>query len=58
MPEDKKEVVKETLVVKELLQQPVKDAVTEDGKAYTLVTIEEALTEMLISIREIKKSIA
>ena len=58
MPEDKKEVVKETLVVKELPQQPVKDAVTEEGKTYTLVTIEEALTEMLISIREIKKSIA
>jgi len=57
MPEPK-EVVKETLVVRELPQQPVKEAVTEEGKAYTLITIEEALTEILTSIREIKKSIA
>jgi len=55
MPE--KEVVKETLVVAQLPQQPIKEAITEEGKAYTLVTVEEALTEILISVREIKKSI-
>lgn len=53
-----KEVVKETLVVAQLPQQPVEEAIGEDGKAYTLVTIEKALTEILIAVREIKKSIA
>ena len=58
MPEKEKEQVKKILVVRDLPQQPVKEAVTEAGKVYTLVTAEEALTEILLTIREIKKSIA
>lgn len=49
---------KETLVVAQLPQQVVTEATTEDGKSYNLVTIEQALTEILNDIRHIKKSIA
>jgi len=57
MTEEKKPV-KETIVVAQLPQQPIKEATTEDGKAYTLVTVEEALTEILLNIRAIKSSLA
>ena len=55
---DKEEKPKEVLVVAQLPQQPAKEVIVEDGKHYVFMTIEEALTEILANIREIKKSVA
>ena len=55
---DKEEKQKEVLVVAQLPQQPAKEVIGEDGKHYVFMTIEEALTEILANIREIKKSVA
>ena len=52
----KKEKI-ESLVVAQLPNQQVRRAIY-DGEEYNLVTIEEAMTEMLRSIREIKQSVA
>jgi len=43
------------LVVTELPTQKVNKAIGEDGNEYTLVTANEALKEILESVRDIKK---
>jgi hypothetical protein len=59
MAEQKKEeVVAETLVVEQLPQISQREVTTEDNKQYHLVTKEEALTEILILVRALKKSLA
>ena len=55
---EKKIVNKEVLVVAQLPQQAVREAVMEDGKEYSILTIEEALAEILNSVRHIEKSVA
>ena len=45
---------REILVVAQLPQQPIKEATGEDGKHYSLLTVEEALKEILVTLREIK----
>lgn len=47
----------ETLVVSELPKQEVSGFVGEDGKKYTLVKMEDAITEILIKVREIHEAI-
>jgi len=53
----KDEEEKNILVVTQLPSQAVRSA-TIDEKEYNLITVEEALTEMLDSIRHIKKALA
>ena len=48
----------ETVVVKEFPTQKVNRGVGDDGKEYQLITVEEALTEILNRVREIEKSVA
>lgn len=56
MPEDKKAEEK-TLVVQELPQTPTRKVKGEDGNIYNLMTIDEAISEILEIIRELKKGI-
>ena len=44
--EDNNDIVENTLVVKELPMEPVRQ-IEEGGVVYNLITIEEALTELL-----------
>lgn len=53
MTEEKKT---DFLIVNELPQVPVKRYTGEDGTEYDLITITEALKEILKDIKEIKKS--
>jgi hypothetical protein len=46
-----------TLVVEALPQQPIRIA-EEAGKNYAFLTRDEALTEILMAVREIKRSVA
>ena len=55
MPEETK---KDIQVVLQLPQVPTKIATDNDGNEIELMTIEDAITEMLVNIRAIKKSIA
>ena len=57
MPEEKK-IEKEVVVVQELPQQAVREALSEDGKDYSLMTITEALSELINNVRIIKKAVA
>lgn len=61
MVEDKKkekeEAKRDFLVVVELPKQQVASATLADGKEYDLIPVEEALTEMLKTIRELKKGL-
>ncbi|MFW6129616.1 MAG: hypothetical protein ACOC56_00440 [Atribacterota bacterium] len=57
MAEDKKEEQRKIAVVSELPQTTVRVAEDENGERYDLITKEEAITEMLESIREIKKGL-
>jgi len=53
--ETKKETKEEdaqVLVVKELPKQDITKIIGEDGKTYELVTIEDAVTEILKKVRE------
>lgn len=56
--ENKEETKKSVLVVNNLPTQVIRSGRDDDGKEYDLMTIEEALTEILQSVREIKKSVA
>ena len=60
MPEEKevKEEAPELLVVRELPTTQVRNAEGDNGKRYDLVTIEEAVTEILKLAREIKLAVA
>lgn len=53
MTEEKKT---DFLIVNELPQVPVKRYTGEDGTEYDLITITEALKEILKDIKEIRKS--
>ena len=57
MPKEKKQEKQENdfLIVPELPQTPVRVIEGEEGKKYDLITTQEALKEILESVREIKK---
>ena len=55
LKEEKKDV--NFLVVKELPKQEIKKFTDEEGKEYEVLTIEEALTEILTKITEIHKAL-
>lgn len=56
---DKKTEKKEIglIVLKELPKQEVRKFLDEDEKEIEVKTIEEAITELLITVREIKKAL-
>lgn len=54
--EKEKESVVKTAVVVELPQQPYNQVETENGDTVKLVTISDALTEILESVREMKRA--
>ena len=61
MPKDeiKEEKTKKgILVVSELPTQQIRTLVDKDANEYEVLTIEEALTELLTHVRQIKKSVA
>ena len=61
MPKDEtkeEKIKKSVLVVSELPTQQVRNAVDKDGNEYDVLTTEEALTEILSLVRQIKKSVA
>lgn len=47
----------DTVVVTELPTQQIREVIAEDGKKITLISIDEALTEILKNTREIKKAL-
>ena len=53
MSEEKKK--KDVLVVRELPAQPVNKYLGEDGIEYDLITVEEAIKEILITVRDLNK---
>ena len=53
--EEKKE--ESIIVVNELPQQAVRVAVDDKGKEHTLLTRDEALTEILITTRKLQKTL-
>lgn len=53
---DSKTTIPEIIVVKELPQQQINEVVTEDGKVIPVLTTEEAIKEILLSIRKIAKN--
>ena len=55
MVEDKKEI--KILVVKELPQEPMRLVKGEDGSEYNLITIEEAIMNIMEDVKQIKKSV-
>lgn len=61
MPKEKEEPKKaepiepEVVVVKKLVEQPVRTFEADDGKTYTTLTVEEALTEILLNTRALRK---
>ena len=51
-------ISEETVVVEAIPSQPVRSGLSEDGKTmFNLVTRDEALTEILTLVREIKKGL-
>jgi len=46
------------LVVTQLPTQQMRVAIGEDDKEYSILTVEEALTEMLRILRKVEKSVA
>lgn len=60
MPKEeiKDEIKKRILVRDEVPKQEVRTVIDEEGNQYEVLTIEEALTEILENIRQIKKSVA
>ena len=57
MTEDKKEVQSETIVVEQIPQVAQREVESEDKKKYNLITKEEALTEILMIVRTLKKTL-
>jgi hypothetical protein len=53
--EVKAEVKRDFIVVNELPTQPVKNVIGEDGVQYEILTSNDALKEILESVRELKK---
>lgn len=59
MKEDKQEKIdKKVLVVQELPTQQLRSIKDQDGNEYDVLTMQEALTEILENTRQIKKSVA
>lgn len=56
MAEEKTKVEKKVLVLSELPQQQVREF-SDDKSEYSCVTVEEALTEILESIRDIRSKL-
>lgn len=54
---ENKEVENEIIVVEQLPQVPQKEVVDDKGKQYSLLTRDEALTEILIGIRELRRKL-
>ena len=54
MTEGKKEI--DFLIVSELPQVPVRQYTDDEGKEYTLITLTEAVKELLEGQREMKKA--
>lgn len=52
-----KEVKVDTLVVEQIPQVPQREVETDDKKKFNLITKEEALTEILMIVRELRKTI-
>jgi hypothetical protein len=50
-----KEKQEKELVVTELPSQQVRTVIGENGEAYKLITINEAIQEILESVRELKR---
>ena len=57
VPEIKKKEMP-IIVVKELPVQQVNTGITDKGEEVRLITIEDAITEMYLDIKEIKKAVA
>jgi hypothetical protein len=56
--ENEKTVSEQIVVVKELPTQQVREALSEDGKTkFTLVTEDEAISEILTRIRRMDKAL-
>lgn len=59
MPKEKEEIKKEVkpeiLVMSKLVEQPVRSFIAEDGKEYTVLTRDEAIKEILETVRELRK---
>ena len=53
----KDDKVAKTVVVSQLPQQQVNKALDENGNEFNLVTIDEALTEILETSRQLKKGL-
>ena len=54
---EKEKAEEKLLVVSELPQAPMRKVQGEDGKLYNLITKEEAILEILETVRELKKGI-
>lgn len=55
---EEKEDSAETLVVKQLPQQPAREISDEEGNSYKAMTTEEAVKELLERVRKIEKAVA
>lgn len=53
----KEEKIQKTIVVAQLPTQPVNKATDEKGNEFNLLTVDEALTEILETIRALKKGL-
>ena len=58
MTKDETKVEKGILVVSELPTQQIRIGIDKDNKEIMILTVEEALTEILTHVREIRKSVA
>lgn len=58
MTEEKENKEKKILVVQQLPTTPVRDVKDEEGNEFDCVTVEEALTEILTTVRDIKKQVS
>ena len=54
---EKKEKEKDVIVVAELPQQPMRKLIDNDGTETDIITFQEALTEILKTVRKLEKSI-
>jgi len=52
-----KQDIKEELVVEQLPQVPQSEVVTQDGKKYSLLTRDEALTEILRIVKKLESKL-
>lgn len=55
---EEKTTERDFLVVSQLPTQQIRVAMGEDQKEYNVITVDEALTEMLRILRKVEKSVA